>query len=364
MFANNEAGARKGPRGLERHLLVRSLRPTETISSWLDRNASLWGTRRDEFISKRDVRLLGPKFDIDAFKDERQRREWLAEFGLKTTYLDTNRITRPELCVASDGRFSYCPLCMYSDLRSGVFPYFRSDWARFFLTHCPQHQCPLYRWDRVKYKGTRYFPHEWHLDQFELTEKTPVWFRRDLNEAMQFAKGCPPISSESAVLWHALIAFETRLLSEGVGGPGARGEVCRNSALERQAMGICVLLLNYEGTDAASMPASALRPAFAEHCLISFTLRRYRMRRSINTWNGVRKGLTNLPCRRAVLVLAAQTLDLLGATLRLADGSTYERGGGLWEDRLISQVGDPQKWIRARSGHLNAVGSLRPWVPC
>ena len=364
MSAKNEAGARKGPAGLERHLLARSLKPSETISSWLDRNASLWGTRREEFVSKRDVRLLGPQFDIDAFKDERQRREWLSGFGLKATHIDTNRITRPELCVASDGRFSYCPLCMYSDLRSGMFPYFRSDWARFFLTHCPQHQCPLYQWGRVKYKGTRYFPHEWHLDQFELSEKTPVWFRRHLNEAMQFAKGSPPISAESAVLWNALIAFEARLLSEGVGSPGARGEVCRNHALERQAMGICVLLLNYEGPDAAVMPASALRPAFAEHRLISFTLRRYRMRRSINTWKGVRKGLTNLPCRRAVLVLAAQTLDLLGVNLLLADGSSHESRSDRWEERLSFQVGDPQKWACARSGRLGSVGSLRPWVPC
>lgn len=88
------------------------------------------------------------------------------------------------------------------------------------------------------------------------------------------------------------------------------------------------------------------------------------MNLSIKTWKGVRKALTNLPCRRAVLVLAARTLDMLGVTLSLEDGSTYESGSDRWEERLSFQVGDPQKWACARSGRLGSVGSLRPWVPC
>lgn len=351
----------KVPAALQRHLLATPPEPTETISSWIDRNASLWCTRRTEFTSKVDLRLVGPCFDIDSFKGDRRREDWLAAFGLGPTFLDPNRIERPDHCLAPNDRLSYCPLCMCSDMRGRVFPYFRSDWARFFLTHCPQHQCPLYQWGYVRFQGTRHFPHEWHLDQFDL-EKSPFWFRRDVDEATQFANGTPPISSDASTLWNALVAFEARLLSDGVGTPGVGGEACRNQLLENQLLGICVLLLQFEGTDASIAPASVLRPAFEGHRLISFTRRTYRKGRKANTWMTVRKSLANLQCRRAVLVLAAQTLDLLGVPLSLVDGSSYEAGSGRWQERLKVEIGDARRWGLAIAGRINTTSSLRPWV--
>lgn len=45
-------------------------------------------------------------------------------------------------------RYGACVMCFAEDLRSGVSPHFRIEWASTFRTFCKHHRCPLYHWPR------------------------------------------------------------------------------------------------------------------------------------------------------------------------------------------------------------------------
>ncbi len=356
------APAGSGP--FQLRLLDPVLKSEETISSWLDRNAGFWGAPRRVLVTGVDIRLCGPRFDVDAFAEEGSRRQWLEAVGLSATALEKNRLHRPTLCQRPIDRLSYCPLCMYEDLRSNVFPYFRIDWARFFLTHCPQHRCPLYKWESVRFRDTRCFPHEWYDGPLQLSEKTPHWFRNHLSEAMKFATGNPPLDKDSLMLWDALMAFESLMLKNGVGSPGRGGQICLDPLLERKILGLCVLLLQFEDEDATQMPASVLRPEFTDHRLLSFTLKRFQARHTAERWKSVRSSLRNLPSRRGVLALVAHTLGFLGIPLTLSDGTIADEGTSEeWSARIVPSTASKWMWTFVNNGCLGTENFLRPWNP-
>lgn len=335
-------------------LRVSSLAEGESLSSWLDRNAGLWGVSRPRLLGAMSLRTPLIRKDVDEVGLNNPMWEDLSKAsGVDREVFASHGARRNEFLVAARDRWSYCPMCFRQDLLDERFPYFRLAWASMLLTHCPLHQCPLFRWQATGSCGTRKFPHEWYMGDFSAEKLDLPWLRRDLGVAARYATGTAPVSANSMDLWQGLIRFERTLLESGAADATKNGWECQGAARLSQAMDAMVLIASPRAGVVADAPASAFRPKFEDHDQISFTLRRYRSRATCVVWSGLRGSLTNLPCRRAVIVLAAHLLGEMSASLAVDDEDATPLGSSIeWKERLAAHVKSRHLVELAAKGHL------------
>jgi hypothetical protein len=282
------------------------LEPGESLSSGIDRAASLWGVSRVHV-----VKMLGHHSsvrrnrDLDAGDPDRVCTTYPAATGMSPSRLQEYLARRPEVLVGTHQRYAYCPLCFCEDRLQGKVPFFRLDWARVFLTHCHKHKCPLFPWRTVRYDGSRKLPHAWFFKIGEKEWREGIWFDRDLEKAEKYETGELPRSRESRVAWNALVAFETDLFESIIGDPVSRPPLEGDPLREGRLKNRLVELIQPREGKVENCLAAMVRPAFEDHEILAFTLRAYRYRVATLSWNTLRNVLGHLACRRAALLLAS-----------------------------------------------------------
>jgi hypothetical protein len=311
----------------------------ESISSCLDRAASLWNLPRQALVFELTHLGRGAFGDPDVCRGTLSRESLAASMGASSDVIAHHAAnpSRVDVLMSSAQRNAYCPLCFRDDLDAGLIPYFRLDWARFFLTHCPIHRSPLFDWEALSTVNDRRLPHAFYMGTSAHEVDLP-WFASALERAAKYASGEWPEASRSKELWRGLVQFETSLMDEGLGDPritpdeqGLRREV---TVYNLMSLMMC-MDLNSPNTSAAAQ----IRLAFDDSEVIGFTIRRY------NTWathmrhTKLQSSLRWLVCRRVALILAAQTLDELDAPLWLATGHLAPRGSSdAWIQQLKSTI--------------------------
>lgn len=325
----------------ERRSAVSSLRlraavphTDESLSSAIDRVASLWSVSRQELL--RQLGHAPSAEELDAIVSRPLLESMARAFGTESCVLEALAVPRDrlEVLVAPRIRHAYCPLCMEDDWRSGHTPYFRLDWGRLWLTHCRVHQTPLFEWMGRSFYGQRRLPHEFHLP-YDALAKLPVWINNHVREARAW-RNAAMMGDPSHDLWRALIKVESAWWAAGVGEPRS-GTTAAPLRRERILSKLAVLFL---ATPHSAQPCLAGRlhvPAHQHHVL-GYDRRRHRSSVGNPGWQLFRATVPVLPARRAVLILTAHTLGQLDASPRFESGAAMPSGSsGQWAAEVLAQ---------------------------
>ena len=313
--------------------------PGESLSSCLDRAASLWGLPRQALISELTHLGRGALGDPDVFQCSSSRKALAASMGTSTDVIARHAAnpSRVGVLMSPKQRIAYCPLCFQSDLDAGLTPYFRLDWARFFLTHCPTHRSPLFDWEALSTVHDRQLPHAFYMGEPVSGADFP-WFASALERATKYAAQEWPEASRSTELWHGLMQFEKSLLDEGLGDPKTTPDA---TGLRREATiyNLMSLMMCMDLNSPSTSAAARIRLAFDDPEVIGFTLRRYNSWATAMKHNKLQSSLKWLVCRRMALILAAQTLEELDAPLWLDTGHAAPAGSSdAWAQQLKSTI--------------------------
>jgi len=293
--------------GMRVRLVPQTLRENESLSSFIDHQAQLWGLSRSALtLQVSPIPALAVLKDLDACRSSKFLNDYATACGTDATELRARRVDYPPALIGQRARHAYCPLCFEEDLNRNGVPYFRVDWARMLLTHCAVHKCPLFRWHECTRDGLRKLPHAWFMGERAKPGEL-LWYNSDLKKAAAYAEGSRPRTAESTALWKTLVEFESTLYRTGVGSPWYRSR--RNlDSLEDRIMRLAVKLVRpVDGYPERSL-IKTIQPSYEDHDMLSFTLRRHRDRSMDPSWRELRGALTSLPCRRAVLLVVAQQL--------------------------------------------------------
>lgn len=316
----------------------------ESISSAIDRVASLWSVSRSELLRQLGYAKEGR--ELDTLVSLPLLRSMACAFGAEAKHLISLAVPRDRLgtLVSSGLRHAYCPLCMEEDWRAGYTPYFRLEWGRLWVTHCRRHRTPLFEWARMSYYGQRLLPHELHLS-YEASTSLPGWMSTHLAEAKSW-EGRAASDDNDYALWKALVKVEEAWCVDGTGDP-RREATASMFRRERVLAKLAVLFL--ASTD-PSRPCLAGRLHIPphQHSVLGYDARR--QRRGFRSPNSREFGaiLTAIPARRAVTLLVAHTLGLLGTELRYATGAVIPPGrSGEWASEIAGQRSDRRLGLAA-----------------
>jgi len=316
----------------------------ESLSSAIDRVASLWSVSRNELL-----RQLGyPKEgrDLDTLVSLPLVTSLARAFGTDTEHVLSLAVPRDRLntLVSSVLRHAYCPLCMEEDWRAGYTPYFRLEWGRLWVTHCRRHQTPLFEWGKMTYYGQRLLPHDLHL-AYETAALLPSWMNTHLAEAKSWEGRAQSDDSDHA-LWKALVKVEEAWCADGTGDP--RREVTATMRRRERVLVKLAVLFLASSDPARPCLAGRLHIPLHQHSVLGYDARR--QRRGFRSPSSCEFGaiLTAIQARRAVTLLVAHTLGLLGTELRYATGAVIPPGqSSEWASEIAAQRSDHRLGLAA-----------------
>lgn len=188
-------------------------------TAWVDRSCDLLGTTRRELLRWLDDdgdSLFEGDLDLDPNRLIHALRRWAAKpeaWGSMKPLLGQPRLEQAK-------RVSFCPLCFAEDLRRHQLPRFRAHWTWSWLTHCPGHGTPLFRWhllDDLR-TGERRLPPAWvarflgrrcrnfPIEESELARRTQGQLR-----LARFALRFMSDDSAFAWFWRQQVQFERQL---------------------------------------------------------------------------------------------------------------------------------------------------------
>lgn len=297
--------------------------PDESLSSALDRAAGLWGVSRGEILQQIGYKCRASK-EVDGGLAESLLRSMAQAFNMDSTDLASRVVPKFRLRVlmAPHLRHAYCPLCFEGDWLSGITPYFRRDWARFWATHCRVHASPLFEWVAVNGYGNRRLPHAYYLT-YDASVSLPTWMATNLQEA-RIWQSWGVQRSEGHDLWRALMKVEETWWKAGIGN---LGDTPNNTLLNSEDVlaRLAALFLATRHTGEPCM-AEALHIPAHQHQVFGYDRRR--QGREIHDANhtGLRWQFPSIQARRTVLILVAHTLGKLGIDLRYETGAKLPRG--------------------------------------
>lgn len=133
-------------------LLIAPPQSDESITSVIDRGATLYGTTRDQLIGElgrsSDLRVntVTSHLDLDV-----NPPSWLVGALADATSIDCVSLQKLRLPKSSwlldvHNRDAVCELCLKEDIARFETIYFRRDWTLSFITHCSKHLVPLTYW--------------------------------------------------------------------------------------------------------------------------------------------------------------------------------------------------------------------------
>ena len=322
-------------RPIDLHVRLRAEAPhaDESISSAMDRAASLWGMGRREML-----RQLGhaPKNrEFDAVVSMPLLETLSHAFGMDRAGLEALAVPKERLgiLVAPRIRHAYCPICFDSDWRSGTTPYFRLNWGRLLASHCRVHRAPLFEWGALSYEGYRLLPHAYYLP-FDSAADLPPWIDANLREALAWQQ-VASTPSDTHELWMALMKVEDAWWGEGLGDPHkAVTEEVRHQ--EKAMLNLAALFLSSPNSVKPCLVEKLLIPPH-QHRVLGYDRRRHRQSLKNPGGPAVRMQLPAIQARRVMLILTAHTLGRLSVDLRYETGARVPPGRS---DEWISHVVD------------------------
>lgn len=325
----------------------------ESLSSALDRAASLWGITRREVL-----RYLGharrQREDFDGALAGPLLQSMAHAFNMNPADLASRNVrkARLEVLLAPRLRHAYCPLCFENDWFSGITPYFRLDWGRFWMTHCRVHATPLFEWMALSGYGDRRLPHAYFLP-YDASASLSYWIAVNLREARAWQSSVPQ-GSEAYDLWRALIKAESDWWSAGIGDPCVVPQGVA-VASEHVFADLAPLFLTARTSGQLCLAEALHVPRYQHHV---FGYDRRRQGREVNgSFKRLRWRLSSIQARRIVLILVAHTLGVLDVDLRFATGAKLPAGRShAW----VSSVLDHQDDYRVAHNKLYA---LNGWFP-
>jgi hypothetical protein len=167
-----------------------------------------------------------------------------------------------EWSLAPAQRFAYCPLCFQEDLVAARVPYFRRDWMAALVTHCWQHDTPLFDWEDRERQGKRHWPTAWVDQSSSAPDTFPTFFRRhlsvleDLNAESPSHEDGPSLHDHLRLLSLFQMQFEKSISSAYL--PRCDGHVTRTRELARRLIYFAIGVDTPESR--AAPPAELLRP--------------------------------------------------------------------------------------------------------
>jgi len=319
----------------------------ESISSTIDRAASLWG------ISRRDlIRQLGHEpnnRDLDTIVSMPLLQSISNAFGVDPAVFGSIAVlkSRQAVLVAPDIRHAYCPLCFEDDWQSGDTPYFRLDWGRLFASHCRTHRTPLFEWEALSRGGQRRLPHAYHLP-FEEAADLPLWIINNYQEALSWQL-VGDADADTHTLWRALLRVEELWWEEGLGDPG---RVTTEAVRRREQILVNLAALFLAAPD-------LYKPCLVErlfipphqHRVLGYDRRRHN--RGMTNPGGiiVRRQLPAIQARRIMFILTAHTLGQLDTDLRFETGARIPSGSS---NEWVSHVLEYRVARNLAKAHLRA----------
>jgi TniQ len=150
----------------------------ESLSSFLERAAQFYALSfRDLCVALRWPRWQDGKAwtDID-FNPPIEVLESLEDSvtGWRSPIEDHRGFNK--VVIGQSWRHAYCPRCFLDDLGRGRTPYFRNDWAPFFVSTCWQHGSLLLSWHDVDCQGRRRLPKAWLYRLGKFGDGAPRFF--------------------------------------------------------------------------------------------------------------------------------------------------------------------------------------------
>lgn len=194
--------------------------PHDFATGWVDRCADLFDSTRSHlllWLDAGDEKLLKVDLDREPGRLMLALGTWaerLEEWGSPKPLFGPGRL-------AVDKRVSFCPLCMVEDARRGNLPYFRSQWTWVWLTHCPYHRVPLFRWDLLRdpRTGERTLPVPWvakgmgmRCRKLTSSEEEGSNRVRGTVRYARIARAWNTDDSAFAWFWRQQVSFERQLL--------------------------------------------------------------------------------------------------------------------------------------------------------
>lgn len=295
--------------------------PDESISSLIDRQASLWGITRSDFLQGTGERIgyLGHLRDLDVNVLGSFLECYAEKVGIRRNVLGAHCADRQEPLLQSKDRAAYCPMCFSDDTANGHTPYFRLEWSRIFLTHCRLHQCPLFRWPHVKADGTRRLPHEWLLEKVS-TRPVSAELVQDLKLARAYACDVRPKRDQSKEAWVHLKNFESLLFDVGAGAPKIGSMTRRSFTIEEEALYHLSMLARDARRNGRVWMNESDAIVFEDQRVMSFTFKETLAYMS-PTWSGLQPKVRSIACRRAVLYRLSKLMDDGAGGLKLGSSS-------------------------------------------
>lgn len=297
--------------------------PDESLSSALDRTASLWGVSRWEIL-----RHIGYKFgtekELDGALPEPFLRSMAQAFNMDPADLASRAVPKSRLRVllAPRLRHAYCPLCFEGDWLSGITPYFRRDWGRFWVTHCRVHAAPLSEWVAVNGFGDRRLPHAYYLSH-DASASLPTWMAVNLQEARRWQSSVVQ-HGEGHDLWRALMKMEEAWWRAGIGDLGISPEYTVLDG-EKVLIRLAALFLATRNAGEPCM-AEVLHIPTHQHHVLGYDRRRQGREIHDGSFERIRWQFPSIQARRTVLILVAHTLGKLNIDLRYETGAKLPRG--------------------------------------
>lgn len=132
-------------------LLIAKPQEGESVSSVLDRAASLYGTTRACLLSELRYRYAEAGDDSWSKDIDVTPPSWLVtgladQFDCNPEDIEVLKLHGSAWLLEPQNRDVYCDFCFGEDYREIGTVYFRKQWALSFLTHCPRHRMPLSHW--------------------------------------------------------------------------------------------------------------------------------------------------------------------------------------------------------------------------
>lgn len=207
-------------------LLIVPPEPDETITSVLDRAATLYGTTRGELVwelkrnwGSLEQDKLWTNADLDVDPPRSLIRALARALECSDDLIGDLRLASSKWLLDPASRRAYCEKCFDEDIARTGSVYLRHDWAFSFVTHCRRHKVPLSSLSYTFRRGV-YAERELPIMQ-RLKRKqpyNPVRFASNNSSLVLYGA-----SDESVLafeeIWKRLCRFESRLLKSCFSSP-------------------------------------------------------------------------------------------------------------------------------------------------
>lgn len=176
--------------------LARHPRHDESLSSFLDAAAQLYGVRRVALVRELSGGRARRGADLDAAEPMSLWTAVARRFGIPLDEILKRAVPEPYWLLPSYARTAYCPLCFERDLTHQRTPYFRREWSYGLVTLCLRDRTPLHEW-ASRVDGQRVLPNDWLVTP-SLERGSPASFLNALREAKELSRHA--LTEDAAVL--------------------------------------------------------------------------------------------------------------------------------------------------------------------